>query len=223
MTINTVPQYTGDAPNRQTQNQTTFSNNVGDTLGYLLGFTDDLNVSIGQMNTDIEQVNLDAQTAQNAANIAVSETNFVGNWSDQTGAFAVNQTVYDDGANWRSATNIVDITASKPGIANTDWVLSSVPRIFKPITSVEALLPFGLYSIKNTSGSTQTYAKPTIETGAYIVLHNELTSTATVRFNNAGGTIVGKGRTLNSSDNLILEPGDTVNLLAVTTDNLEIV
>ena len=54
--------------------------------------------------------------------LSASSANFVGNWSDQTGAHVIPTSVAHSGAYWMLTTDIADITISEPGVSS-DWLL----------------------------------------------------------------------------------------------------
>jgi hypothetical protein len=90
----------------------------------------------------------------------------------------------------------------------TDYTLVNGDRI-----SVEA------------TGATATIRPPAVlVTGDFFQVHNDTDSTQTVQINpQTGQTINAPTGDLTSADNLILEPGDTAQLVAISTTAMEIV
>lgn len=69
-----------------------------------------------------EAINGVLEDCEEQVTLAVSQTNFIGLWSAQTGAKTVPCSVYHLGSFWALTSNIADITAKEPGVA-TEWVL----------------------------------------------------------------------------------------------------
>ncbi len=63
----------------------------------------------------------------------------------------------------------------------------------------------------------------TIVVGDEFIVHNATTSTKVVQIDPATHSIVGANGTVTSSDTLVLAPGETARLVAVSTSVLEIV
>ena len=79
------------------------------------------------------------------------------------------------------------------------------------------------YQIDGSSGSVDAALATSYLAGDVITVHNESISTNTVRLTNTALTIKGPTGTITSSDNLVLESGDTAHLVAKTTTILEAV
>lgn len=106
----------------------------------------------------------------------------------------------DDGTNWTVA-------------INEQWVnKSSAFTVFAGIK----------YQIDGSISSVDAPLKTSYSIGDEIVVGNESISTNTVRLTNSALTIKGAGDTLSPGDNLVLEPGDTVTLVAKTSTILEV-
>ena len=124
-----VPNYTGSAPNRTTQQQAEFSANVDDSLLYQTTLSENINTTVTAINTvsseitvvaDEVQVNADA--AEASAEVSASNANFNGKWVDQSGAVSIPFSVFHAGVNWQLLTNLADVTASEPSLVNNDWL-----------------------------------------------------------------------------------------------------
>ncbi len=59
-----------------------------------------------------------------SAALASSIANFVGLWSDQTGAANVPYSVYHDGNYWSLLSNVADVTLSEPSMSNSEWAIA---------------------------------------------------------------------------------------------------
>lgn len=60
-------------------------------------------------------------SAAQSASIALQASNYVGNWSDKTGALSQPASVWHNNAFWLLNTDLADVTASEPSDANADW------------------------------------------------------------------------------------------------------
>ena len=125
MTIETITPITYTPPER-TQNKDDFDTNIEAAFPAIKTLTTELVVSIPQMNTDIAQANTDASAASTSAALASGAANFVGNWSDQTGAANVPYSVAHAGVSWILLENLADVTAEEPTDASTKWQQDSV-------------------------------------------------------------------------------------------------
>jgi len=85
----------------------------------------ELNTSIGQINTVAGEIEINAQTASDAATTASALSNNQGDWSVLTGALNIPASVNHDDAIWALNVNLADITASEPDSENSDWTLAS--------------------------------------------------------------------------------------------------
>jgi len=108
----------------------------------------------------------------------------------------------DDGSNW------------KPAVKEKPWVNKS---------SGFTVDVNERYTIDGSSGAVDAALPTILVIGDEIVVHNDSTSTNTVRLTNTALTINGVGATVTSSDNLVLANGDTVHLVAITTLIMEAV
>jgi hypothetical protein len=140
----------------------------------------------------------DTDIATNVTNIATNVTNIATN----TGNIATNVT--------NIATNTGDITTLQ---AHHVWI---------PKNSSFTVEAGELYTVDGSSGAVEGILEIAYVIGDVITVHNEAASTNLVRLLNTTMTIVGVGTTITSSDNLELEPGNTVRLLARTTTILEV-
>jgi len=180
-TVTDVPLYSGDAPNRLTQQQAEFSANSDDSLGYQATLADNMNVSIGEMNTlgaEVTQLSSDAETA---SLVSQSNANFVGNWSDQTGAANVPYSVAHNSNNWQLLIDVADVTASEPSTSNSEWKIVNSQKLSGNLI-VDGKFDFWFEGINQTSsgygsdtmwsnensGSTKTHSQQTLALGSDI-------------------------------------------------------
>lgn len=75
------------------------------------------------------------------------------------------------------------------------------------------------------TGATATIQPPaTLVQGDFFQVHNDSTSTQTVQVNpQTGQTIRGNGDSITSADNMVLLPGDTAHIVAISTTVMEVV
>jgi hypothetical protein len=127
MTVPLITVFTGDSPNRNTQDATTFTLNSIDWLDYQLVQIADTNTAITEINNTATTINNDAIAAANSAasaatsaDNAAASANFVGAWVGQTGAANKPYSVSHKGDTWLLENNLADVTTSEPGISS-DW------------------------------------------------------------------------------------------------------
>jgi hypothetical protein len=128
MAISTIPIFTGDIPDRNSQSAPVFTVNAIDWLDYQV-------IQIPATNTTVEGINLavvsiDANTiaaAASAASANISDissqanANFKGRWSDAVGAATIPATYSNNGQTWQLLQNIADITADEPLPLAANW------------------------------------------------------------------------------------------------------
>lgn len=124
MAAPTIEPYPGETPQR-TQAAGVFSDNVDDWLTWLTPMVPEMNASVDFVNTKAEETDVLAQSTANVANTIVTASNFKGEWASLTGALTVPSTLYHDGTYWQLLVGIPDVTASEPGLLNTDYALSA--------------------------------------------------------------------------------------------------
>jgi hypothetical protein len=79
------------------------------------------------------------------------------------------------------------------------------------------------YQIDGSGGAVDAALKTSYTVGDEIIVHNESISTNTVRLTNTALTIKGAKGEISSSDNLVLEPGDTAHIVMKTSTTGEFV
>ena len=124
---------------------------------------------------------------------------------------------------WQLKVNLADVTASEPGVTS-DWLALTGSTWQEPETVNFNVVAGNSYLVDGGSGVAVDGSLPaTIVTKQEFIVHNESISTNLVRVLNPNFTIKGAKGVLAPGDNLILEPGDTVNLVARSTTILEVV
>ena len=236
MTAPQIPQFTGDEPVRDgSQTPTQFSINTGQFLGFIgdLGdyynnlslYLDGLAVDVDSLATDAENsATASAASASEAADSVISAsavTNYIGEWSTLSGAESIGVTVSHDGAFWRLLVDVADIASTEPSGSNSDWLFVSGSR-WQLLTSNASLAVNSQVQVV-TSTAVIDVTLPVFNVSDFIVVHNSLASSYDVKIVNNGYTIKGEGGEALSADNIILNTGDTIHLVARTLTELEIV
>ena len=118
---------------------------------------------------------------------------------------------------WRSL--VGSNAGNTPGSDDTKWV-SAITDLWVSKTASFPISAGSKYNITATSGAVDAALPLTIVEGDPIKVHNSSTSTDTVRITNTH-TIRGNGGTLTTGNHLILKPGDTAELAAISSSILE--
>lgn len=165
-----------------------------------------------------------------SANIGNDPTISPSNWKEipfngiynTTISYGVGDVVQtSDGNLWKSlvASNLNNNPSVDDG---TKWkVAFSNPWINK--NSAFTVEAGKMYQIDGSGGAVDGALKTAYVVGDEIIVHNESISTNLVRLTNTALTIKGPLGTITTSDNLVLDPGDTAHLVAKTTTILEVV
>jgi len=74
-----------------------------------------------------------------------------------------------------------------------------------------------MFQIDASAGAVDAPFQAAYAAGDELIVHNESISTNLVRLTNTALTLKGKGATITTSDNLVLEPGDTAHIVMKTT------
>tara|TARA_R110000772_G_scaffold268452_1_gene395558 strand:+ start:2493 stop:5870 length:3378 start_codon:yes stop_codon:yes gene_type:complete len=119
MSITEITPITATPPDRS-QPAATFNANASATLAAQKLLTEELVVSIPEMNTDISGVAASATAADASATAAAASANSLGEWSALTGAVNVPASVTHSSQIWILDTNLADVTTSEPGVSG-DW------------------------------------------------------------------------------------------------------
>jgi len=120
MTVSQVTEYTGIAPSRTGQTQAQFSNNGDDMNTYYAVIAASMNLSIVSMNLEIIGINNNSISAAASATSASISANFLGKWSDLTGAQSKGAVAHI-GELWQLLVDVADITATEPSSSNAQY------------------------------------------------------------------------------------------------------
>ena len=134
MTAPLIPVYTGDPPQR-TQPQEVFSQNVDSFLSYQLPLASSYNAMAGYINGLALQVDSDsvaAAASAAAAAASASALNYSGVWSSLSGALSLGSSVEHKSAIWLLKVDLVDVSASEPGVTS-DWLVINGVRFVEPV------------------------------------------------------------------------------------------
>ena len=184
-----------------------------------------MNVLAGEVNTLASQAQTNADSAAASASAAAASANNNGAWSNLTGAFPIGEAVNHNGEVWISNVAIADVTLSEPSDSNSDWTkASSIGGSWEAVqTSSFTLESSKKYAIDASGGAVDAALPSSINAGDAFTVHNNSNSTNTARVTNASYTVRGSAATLSAGDNIVLDAGDTVNLVAITASILEVV
>lgn len=220
--------FTGTPTNRFTQQEDEFSDNADYTSQFMSEFPPEFNTFATQANSlkvDVNAFKDDAAASAGLAetykDLAADTANFKGAWSGLTGALNTPAVVAHDGANWQLLNNLADVTASEPSISNSDWLFQTGTKWIQ-VTSSSTAFANGQYYVYATGGAVD-ITQPAFLPDDYIVVSNSPESTQTVRLLNPSNAIHAKSGTANAGDNIILEAGETIHLVARTSSILGVV
>lgn len=221
--------YTGDLPLRS--QPLTFSVNQENYLTWEVPMIGQMNTSVSFVNDKAVEVednllltNNDVVTsAENAAESlqysqdSAASANYVGTWIGQTGSAIAGISVGHDGAFWRLNVALADITASEPTPNNSDWSFSSGTRWVQP-----SVIPANSQSFVTTIAATDRQL-PTMVANDFLYVKSSASSSDDLRLLNGIYSIVSTTKTLISTDNLVLKPGEAISLMCVNSTTLEVV
>jgi len=223
-----IPAYTGTPPNRFDQLEDEFSDNADYFAAYFASTPTDYNTFATQVNSVRDEANgfkddaaASAGMAEAYADLAADTANFKGAWSGLVGALNTPAVVEHDGANWQLLTNLADVTASEPSITNPDWLFQSGTK-WVQVTADSTAYANGQYFVYAVTGDvdiTQSVFSP----NDFLVISNSSESTDVVRLLNPSNTIKGSLGTASAGDNIILEAGETIHLVARTSSILGVI
>jgi hypothetical protein len=116
-----------DAPNRATDLESVYDDKADQFASEWIDIPPSQNTLSGQVNVIAVEINANASASftnatESAASAALSQSsaNFVGLWSNQTGAANIPYSVEHNDANWQLTNNLADVTLSEPGVTS-DW------------------------------------------------------------------------------------------------------
>jgi len=222
----TIPLYVGDAPNRNTQTPTEFSDNADNFSAYFADVPADYNTFASQANALRIEVNAANTSAVDSAalalqykNQALAAANFKGLWEDLTGALSIPATVGHLGSLWFLVTNTTNVTLDEPSVSDK-WE-KFVGGWDNQTTSVIAY-PNSPLSLKVTTASLVTIS-PTFIIGDEFSIHNSSRSTADITLVNADYDISGPVGEAVAGTDITIKAGQTLKMQAESLTEFEIV
>jgi len=228
MSHTSIPLYSGIVPNR-TQSANDFADNGDDWLTYQAPLAANYNALAASVDNTAIQVDLDATAAAISADTATSAANFKGEWdtnpdgTPRTGSLNVPASVAHNDSTWELLSNVADVTAVEPSV-DAVWQLIIPSSTWQdPKTANFNIIAGQSYLVDGSGGTVDGGLPATIVTKQEFIIHNESISTNLVRVLNPNFTIKGATGVLLAGDNLILEIGDTVHLVAKSSSILEVV
>ena len=226
MAYTPIPPYTGGVPNRG-QAPAVFAQNADDWLAYQQTFTNGVDAACVFANnaaTSAAASETAALASKNAAAnseaSAAASANFKGAWSSLAGPLNKPASVLHNGSYWGLLNNLPDVTTSQPGIS-ADWAFKSGTRWRLAESSTTANKNEQVI-VKSATQINITLAA-SVSPGDFFVIANSSESGSAIRIVNAGYTIKTVVGTIPSTDNIILERGETAHFVATSSTILEAV
>lgn len=220
---------------QRTQSPAVFSDNVDGFLTYIptattyfdnvATFADErVSISAGSAAAAIISATDAANSATSAAASAgasAASASFIGDWLGKTGSVAVGVSVRHKGAFWRSLVVIANIATAEPSVS-ADWAFVSGTRWSGLVTSSQSVPANSQMSV-TASGAIVEITLPVFTVNDFLVLHCTADSDNNVRVLNPSFTIRGARGSAVAGENLLLSAGDTVHLVYVAVNVLEVV
>ena len=226
MAYTPIPPYTGGVPNRG-QAPAVFAQNADDWLAYQQTFTNGVDAACVFANnaaTSAAASETAALASKNAAAnseaSAAASANFKGAWSSLAGPLNKPASVLHNGSYWELLNNLPDVTTSQPGVS-ADWAFKSGTRWRLAESSTTANKNEQVI-VKSATQINITLAA-SVSPGDFFVIANSSESGSAIRIVNAGYTIKTVVGTIPSTDNIILERGETAHFVATSSTILEAV
>jgi hypothetical protein len=148
---------------------------------------------------------------------AWKEIRFIGVWNTNV-TYSVGDIVQTASGNlWKALTATA---GNDPDIDDgTNWVIAvNIPPDLWVTKTADFNIESGvIYQIDASGGTVDAALAKTYEAGQTITVHNNATSTNLVRMTNTALTINGAGKTITTSDNIVLQPGNTAKIAMSTT------
>lgn len=234
MAISALPLYSGTAPNR-TQDQSTFNTNMANWISYTTTFQPLYNTFATQANALAVEVNGYATDAADtlvatqavydatviAKNAAEAAADYKGLWSSLSGALNKPATVFHSGGFWALNNNLANVTASAPSITNADWTFVSGTRWQPTQTDNFNAQPNGFWHAQITTAKNAQLVA--MVAGDFVVISNDATSAENLTVVNAGYNIRSAAKVATSADNIVLLPGQTINLKCNSATELRVI
>lgn len=230
MTVPTITLYSGVVPNRATQSPNDFTNAAITWTDYqAVTLVPNINTTVGAINTTAGEINNDkvasassASSAAASASSAASSASFKGDWSTLTGALALPASVRHNGAFWQLLTPLADVTTSEPTPSNSDWAFVSGVR-WNDLIIANTAVPANSQNNVQAIGADVDIPLPAFAVNDFLVVHCTANSDSLCRVLNPSYTIRGAAGNATVGNNLTLRAGDTVHLVYVAANILEIV
>lgn len=234
MAISALPLFSGTAPNRS-QSQTEFNVNMANWISYTTTFQVSYNTFATQANALAVEVNGYATDAAGtlvatqavydatviAKNAAEAAADYKGLWSSLSGALNKPATVFHSGGFWALNNNLANVASSPPSITNVDWTFVSGTRWQQTQTDNFNAQPNGFWHAQiATTKNAQLVA---MAAGDFVVISNDSTSSANLTVVNAGYNIRSAAKVATSADNIVLSPGQTINLKCNSATELRVI
>ncbi len=145
---------------------------------------------------------------------------FIGVWNTNI-TYAIGDVVQTtDGNLWKALTAT---SGNDPSVDEGDNWIAATTNAWINKTAPFSIIANKRYQIDASGGAVDAALDTSYIAGDAIIVHNESISTSTVRLINTALTIRGPNGDITSSDNLVLEPGDTAQIAMKTTTIGELV
>lgn len=235
MAITPIPSFSGTPPNRN-QPQATFNTNVANWVTYTTTIQTDLNAFGTEANALAVEVDgykslaltyrneaaASASAALTSQNLAAASADFKGAWLSLSGALSKPASVFHNGSFWALLNNLANVTTSEPSVTNADWQFISGTRWQQTRTASFTVPVNSMQAILATGSPVDATLTASVPDGSFFAVANSPASTQAVRVLNAGYTIRSSGKTITSSDNIVLAAGQTIYLRAISPTILEV-
>lgn len=220
-------------PNRATDSTTVYANKADTTMSEIPPMVTSQNSLADWQEVTAQEVYDNAVEANTSAGNSAasaaeslqysqdsaSSANYVGEWADQTGAANKPYSTSNNGAIYGLVNNLADVTLSEPSPNNADWFFISGTRWLSYASSFTANANSINYIL--ATGAAVDITQPTFTANDFVVFKNSVDSTQTVRLLNPSNTFIFRNGSITAGDNAVINPGDTVSLLARTSTILE--
>lgn len=214
------------APSRQ--RPTTFSAESDAFFAQMQPLADDQNALATWMESTANSAEgwaNDAEASATASEVsrqaAAAVANYKGDWASLTGALNKPATVSNDGAFWALNNNLANVALSEPAPGNADWSFVSGTR-WVTFTATGSLSANMMAAVTATTANVD-LTMPTFAANDFLIVSNDSVSTYQVRVLNSSCTIRSVNFTASPGGNIILAPGETMHLRAVSPTILEVV
>jgi hypothetical protein len=213
MTIDqTITVYSGDKPDKDTMTPEQFDVAAQDWVDYQVEVAPELNTWAGEANSLKTTMNGYKTDAEAAEAIATGAANYVGEWSDQTGAATVPYGVTHNNALWILKEDVADVTLSEPSSTNTDWFMVITVKQPTVSTASAATVDLGTSLRQLITGTTDITAFNGV---AGVTYHCRTEDTLLLTYN-ATDLITQTGEDIKTM------PGDTFDVYMVSSDKCRI-